>query len=157
MRKTPVFIDDLVLKVTRCHNKAPVSVARINVAISWIPSPRRHLHATRESTSYCKIDFSASTLDENTPAFPLGWSMTLYQTLTWQIQRRFVATPFNSFGYFRILSNPLINNVVSSVDDWWENKRAFQISRWKVKSSIPHQRKFLLRSTTENCFHTQID
>lgn len=34
MRKTPVFIDDLVLKVTRCHNKAPVSVARINVAIS---------------------------------------------------------------------------------------------------------------------------
>lgn len=62
--------------ISRRDKRVRVNV-RINVAISWIPSPRRHLHATRESTPYCKIDFSASTLDENT--FPLC------RTLCWTL------------------------------------------------------------------------
>lgn len=86
--------------ISRQDKRVRVNV-RINVAISWIPSPRRHLHATRESTPYCKIDFSASTLDENT--FPL--CRTLCWTLIQLIRKSYFSMILNSFLLLRVTFN----------------------------------------------------
>lgn len=91
-----LFVQRFLWRVISRQDKRVRVNVRINVAISWIPSPRRHLHATRESTPYCKIDFSASTLDENT--FPL--CRTLCWTLIQLIRKSYFSMILNSFCFY---------------------------------------------------------